>query len=264
MKPRKNGESDADYIRRLETANSDLRASNSRLAKTMAMYDERARPAASHARAVLLAAAEACGMSGDESVKKTAECLDALAGLPWSRDIPHPGYMLEYPAADDECRGDAEMVLRSVYERVLGDTTHFSIFSLFSSLPAAKADVARSVVHELCRLAQANLEGQARAVIGRPARAAPVVPPLESLEAAQAAFDELRHEVWMLFEDLEMSRHMLRLDLRASMYEAIAQGVARIAGATTEAADQLPRAYVQNGESLPFGRPFCPPRKSLT
>ena len=118
MKPRKEGESDASYIARLETSHAGLRKSNDRLKKDHTRLYDFIVPAAQYAGQVLDAAAEGCGMSDDPEVVATKKGLYALGSCIWNDDSvvipPLPSLREDSP----EFNGDAEMILKSALERV--------------------------------------------------------------------------------------------------------------------------------------------------
>lgn len=250
MRDRKKGETDAAYIARLETANASLRSNNRALSDRMAVYDDRARGAASHTRAILLAAAEVCGQSNDPDVLATSESLDQLCGLPWSKTIPQPGNPIAYRAAS-AFGADAEMVIKSAYERVLSHTGSYDVFSLTSGVSGPKKDALVGLIYELARMAQANIEGQARVAIDRPKREAPKHREITSLQDARDALTDIEMSIFLALEDLEMSRSCLRLDLRAGMYEAIFRELWTLAGAARDVAEPLP-AHAHDEPHVPF------------
>jgi hypothetical protein len=248
MRGRKHEETDAQYIARLEMANDQLRRNNSSLTERMGGYNERAAQAASYTAAVLHVAAEATGLADDPGVLSAVEVLDALIGLRWSRDAPRCGNPLALPKAAGSLGGDAEMVLTSAYERVLCNTGSFDLFNLSYGLPWPRRQQLDKLIRELCRLATANLEGQARRIIDRPAPSPFAPAKVETLQDARELVEALSFEVYDVLADLEFSRAMLRLDLRAGMYEAAFQRLAQALRSATAAVEDVPPA-----EPSPFG-----------
>lgn len=246
MKPRGFDESDASYIKRLEASNRDLRAGN----LSIEHYNERARPAASFTASVLKAVAGAADMQDDPRVIGMLDALEALAELPWSKELPKAPYVFGLPAIGD--RGnDAEMVVRSVYESALSNLDGFSLFCLTEGMKQEKREFLNSLILALWDLAQANLEGQARAAISRPERTFVLPERIENLEGAQAALDAIGWEIYEAVGDLEASRSMLRMDLRAAMYESVFRSIRGIGFKAEELSRQL---LVSKGEDrlMPF------------
>lgn len=241
MKPRKPGETDEHYIRRLEDANKELRRQNREINERNAIYVDRARPAASFAGAVLNAAAEACGMLEDERVQSAREVLDALAGLPWSKDIPLPEVFPQFATPDPERHaGDCEMMVKSTLA-ALGDELHpVDVWSLTDGLPEKRAGRLRAMLWELWQMAQANVQQQARAAATLPTREPPKPPKIKTLAQAR----EVLADVWMAvgntLSDLEMSRSILRLDLRAAMYDGALREISEAVNRGWDAASDLP------------------------
>lgn len=243
MKARKPNETDEQYIRRLEDANRELRSQNKAWAQEREIYVDRARPAASFAGAVLNAAAEACGMLNDERVQSAREALEALAGLPWSKDLPVPEVFPRFDAPDPERNGgDCEMMVKSTLS-ALGDAMHpVDLWSLTNGLPEKRAERVRAMMWELWRMAQANALAQVRAATGASERTPLKPPKITTLAEAR----EVLADVWMAvgnaLSDLEMSRSILRLDLRAAMYDGALREISDAVNRGWDAASHLPAA----------------------
>ncbi len=116
MKPRKQKETDAEYISRLEMANDQLRKNDKEQAQRAWAIYHHVRDAAAWMGMVVNAAAEACDMSDHESVKHVRNVVDVICGLPWGDHawpslppvpkLDHPTYPIK--------GGDAEMIAKSV------------------------------------------------------------------------------------------------------------------------------------------------------
>lgn len=250
MKPRKSGESDAAYIARLESANASLKAHNGSLATANNLFTTKGRQAASFAGTVLNAAAEATGTVDDPRVRDALACFDALAGSPWSKDIPVPDAFPDLGGADLVARGaDCEMILQSAFEAADCALHPVEVYSLLKTLPEGKREVVWGVIGTLHRRAVDNLSAQARAATGvrKPAPFSP--PKIETLEQARTVIYDLWMEISTTLSDIEMSRAMLRLDLRAGMYVEALGHIAQAIHATEEAARDLP---MDRRETVPW------------
>lgn len=242
MKPRKPSETDASYIARLEDANLALRRENKRISEQNAVFVDRARPAADFTGAVLNAAAEVCGMRDDPRVKSAAAVLDALAGLPWSKEIPKPECWPAFEKPDPEKNGaDCEMMLRSVYEAVGSEVGHpIDWWELTKGMPEARRERLYGIFAALLTLARANLEYQARAATGAVPREIVQPPKIKTLAQARRVMADTWMEISNVLGDLEMSRSCLRLDLRASMYDAAFLQIGAAIRGAWDAAESLP------------------------
>lgn len=254
MKPRKQGESDAAYIQRLESANDSLRAENRRLWDENKKFVTHGRVAASQAGAILNMAAEACGVSDDAAVKSARTTLDALAGLPWS-EIPQTITSLEIPFVEAlGARGDAEMVVRSAYELVVH--TAYDPCFFMSILKGAKPkdrDLVMGMIQNLADLARANVSDQIKCVTGidfsRPTAPAPEV---HTLEDARALINDTWFEISDVLSDVAISQALLRLDLRAGMYDSAFRRISKIMRRAGNAVDRLPLRDEYEDDAIPF------------
>lgn len=245
VKPRKEGETDAQYIGRLEQANANLRRENARWSEQIGVYNSRARPAAYFTGAVLHAAAEACGMADDPRVGRAAVVLDQLSGLPWQKTIPEPTTLPTFGAPNLEANGgDCEMLLRSAYE-ALGDVLYEPLhaINLFDSLRPMEKNLLWRMLHALMRLADENLTTQARALAGVPKPREAFNPPkVETLDQARDLIQSAWFEVCDVLSDVEIGRACLRLDLRSTMYRNAFDRIAEVMGGADRAVADLPRA----------------------
>lgn len=191
MKPRKEGESDASYIARLETSHASLRQSNDRLKKDHKRLYDFIVPAAQYAGQVLDAAAEGCGMSDDPDVVATKKGLYALGSCVWNDDgvviPPLPALREERP----EFTGDAEMILKSALERVKQDRPPWESWS-------------------------------------------DLIPEYKGKNPEDMDWQGAADEVCDALMDLEVSRGILRLDLRSAMYDRCFERISRAIRALSE------------------------------
>lgn len=177
MKPRKQGETDAEYIARLEHSAAQTKANYDRLKKDHNRLYEFIVPAAQKAGQVLDCAAEITGMTGDEQVAATKAGLNALGSCIWNDDsveVPPLPKMAEPKA---EFAGDAEMILKSALERVKQQRAPWESWT--------------DLVPEL----------------------------FDGIDPASLHWEEMAGEVYDALADLEISRGLLRLDLRSTMYD---------------------------------------------
>ena len=118
MKPRKESETDADYIVRLEVALGDLRQNNKAHSEFHSYVVDVLRVAAADLGLLLTYAAELCGMKEDARYAQVMAEVDRMARLPWSQDLPSFDFPKQLNwAKSEDCRPcDAEMILRSALE----------------------------------------------------------------------------------------------------------------------------------------------------
>lgn len=251
MKPRKNGETAEQYIARLEAANSGLRANNADLSEQNKIFVRYGRIAASYAGMVLNAAAEIAGVADDPRTKAAARCFAELSSMPWNKAIAAPDTMPDFTAGRGE-GGDAEMLL-------LSDLTHIGDFmaspmTFLDFCRGAKEsdrELAWKAMARLYELATANLSSQARAAMGLEDVEPFTPPPVTTVDDAAVLVRDLWWEICDVLSDVEMSRVMLRLDLRASMYDTAFTRIAGIMRAAQAALPEpQPRPWADDG-SIP-------------
>lgn len=255
MKNRKPNETDAAYIARLETANAGLRQNNKMLSDQNVVFSSRGRQAAGYAGAVLNAAAEACGLQDDQRTHDAAVCLQALSGLPWSKDIPVPSLLPDFSKANPgENGGDAEMVIASMFEEVAGAMDPWTVHSLLSGLPEKKREIVSGILWTLYRKATENLSAQARAATGVAPRPKFDPPEITTLEEAREVIYDLWMEIGNTLSDVGTSQSILRLDLRAGMYATAFREIGDAINAAERRARDLPMspAAPWGSASIPF------------
>lgn len=119
MKPRKQNESDAAYIARIEKAYAEKSRTNERWKKDWKRMMRVLLPASDLAGQIVQYAAEVTGMKDDTEVRATVEGLRALASCVWHEDNIIIPSLPQMPAPQPEkFGGDAEMILKSAIERV--------------------------------------------------------------------------------------------------------------------------------------------------
>lgn len=117
MKPRKEGETDEQYIRRLEDCIAALKQNHKRWSQDWNKISRTLLPAAEQAGMILNAAAEITGMKDDHKVQACVDGLGKISGARWCDDHFEIPELPSLPRPDAEkYGGDAEMILKSALE----------------------------------------------------------------------------------------------------------------------------------------------------
>ncbi len=248
MRARKSGETDAAYIARLEAANSNLRQRNGALAKENEVFVSRGRPAAAMLGLVVQAAAEVCGMDNDPAVSSCLRTLNDLAALPWRDDIrPPDAYPIFLGADPTRNGGDCEMLLRSASELVLIEYGHpIDAMGVGRGLKQREREWLVRLLDAMFKLVRERGDERLRAIGLKTTASIPPLPDFESLAAVQGFVQDLSWQLYEVWEDVEMSRSMLRLDLRSAMYDNAFRRIGEIVGALRKVEDELPRAQMHD------------------
>lgn len=120
MKARGENETDAQYIRRLEAANADLRKNYAWMSKTHTRLYNVILPCAQQAGVVLQYAAEVCGMKDDPVVQHSIAALKKLGECTWATEtdtITMPVLPQLKEPNPERFGGDVEMILKSALEK---------------------------------------------------------------------------------------------------------------------------------------------------
>lgn len=117
MMPRKQDETDAHYISRLEISNRDLKAHNEAMRKSQKQLHRIIVPAAQQAGLVLQCAAEMAGVTEDAEVGACIAGLEALGSYSWKEDDLHVPPMPAIAMPPEPYSGDVEMILKSALEK---------------------------------------------------------------------------------------------------------------------------------------------------
>ena len=222
MKPRKQHETDAEYIARLEAANAGLRRRNKEVTKWAAAINRAVTQISTDASLVFQAMAEKAHVRSHPSVTKAVEMFDSIAHPQW-QDSPK-GYPLdEWPTdwdfdTEGAWSGDADMQLNAPIADAFEyfETRRFNC----SEEEARRID---EIALKLNEILEGRIEGVKDAAGFQPRQIS--VPTTEHCNDMSA--EELREIVsamgWMaldIAQDLSFANRALRRDLRAAAYRA--------------------------------------------
>jgi hypothetical protein len=213
MKPRKPDETDADYIKRLEAANADLR----RQGKWADKASRAVTWLACDASLAFQAMAEKAGVRSHPSVTAVVRAFDTIAHPQWTEDgakiedLTFPtDWDLDPPGA---WSGDADMELSAGIAMALGylDSRRFNV---------GKEE--GEMIGQIMEALEKPLQGIVDKVMPERAKRQPIQIP------ADAGRDDLANLIndigWRaldLAQDMHCTNHMLRRDLRAAAYRRV-------------------------------------------
>lgn len=239
MKARKENETDAEYIKRLEDANSALRSHNKAVTKYADRVREGTYSLAVDGSLAFQAMAEKAGVRGHPSVTKMVEYYDQFAGLQWGHDAVES---VEFPEDWDfdeggQWSGDADMQLNAELTPLIEIAHHIARFCSIK-------DGIRKDLFDAIAKAEKALNGQVQGIKSnhgfRPA-----------VLTIKQAPDHIGWALLDLAQDMNFANEMLRRDLRASAYRRVCSDLYALAQA--EFAEEPPQIDIKVfGGEAPF------------
>lgn len=255
MKPRKNTETDAHYIKRLEDANVSLQQENARIKKWASDLNEAVTVLSCEASLAFQAMAEKAGIRSHPSVTEAVQLFDSIAFPQWrgEKKIPKVAFPqfwdLDSPRA---WSGDADMQLNS------------PIASAIEFLQSHRWGGGEALIREIDRICDGLHRLTIRGVQGlkdghgfKPLRTAPI----SKTHYRDMSAEELRNLVnaatWMaldLAQDMSYANEMLRRDLRAACYRRVCGDLYRLSqlGFGDGGRDERFDIYIAGGTQEPF------------
>lgn len=217
MKERKPSETDADYIKRLETANAGLRRNNAELTKWSKAVARAVTWLSYDASLAFQAMAEKAGVREHPSVTKVVAAFDTIAHPQWTPDNAEIGDLtfptdwdLDGPGA---WAGDADMELNAGIKMAL------------DYFEGRKFQCRADEWEHICTIMEAierPLQGVVEKVLPARADRKPIeVPEDADRDQLAAAFNEVSWRALDLAQDMASTNEMLRRDLRAAAYRAV-------------------------------------------
>lgn len=253
MKPRKDNETDAEYIARLESANLSLRQHNASLTKWTKDINRAVTILASDGSLVFQAMAEKARVRSHPSVTKAVEMFDSIMHPQWVKETKRFP-ISEWPADWDfdppgAQSGDADMQLNAPIAAVI-EYLEGKRFSTNSK----EWEYICELVTALHNATQRHVEGIKETIGFKPRRVeAARIRPEEMDKEELVAF--VRDMGWMaldLAQDMEATNQMLRRDLRASAYRRIGADLYRLAYADWEREEPTGIDIKVIGDEAPF------------
>lgn len=255
MKPRKENETDAQYIARLEAANASLRDHNKRLSQWGESTNRAVTMLSVEGSLVFQAMAEKAGVRSHPSVSKAVELFDAIAHPQWTReDAVFP--KVEWPQdwqfdSPAEWSGDADMALNSP----IADAIDYMRSRLIKASEAEREWI-YSTMSRLEAVLQSRVEGFKEAHGFRPVKL--TAPPPKHYR--DMTTDELRDLCsaigWALLDvaqDMSFANEMLRRDLRAATYRRVCADLYALSNMAIEPREDTGfDVKVLGGEEVPF------------
>lgn len=229
MKPRKNGESDADYIKRLEAANDGLRQENAGLKDWGTRLNDATTTLSTEGSLVFQAMAEKAGVRSHPSVTEAVRLFDYISHPQWRQNGERP--TVNWPDdwnfdAPGDQSGDADMTLNSP----IADAIEY-IDASTRYVPRKMLEAGQRIAEKLQLALRGRVEWFKDSAGFRPIHIAPRV----QAHYRDASTDELREIVsamgWMaldLAQDMAFANEMLRRDLRASTYRRVCADLYRL------------------------------------
>lgn len=222
MKPRKPGESDADYIKRLETSNRDLKARNDQLAKWAEKISEAITHLATEGSLVFQAMAEKAGVRSHPSVTAAVEMFDKIAHPQWhddDRKIPDVHFPKDWEFdPPDVWSGDADMELNSPVSEAIWELEQIS-----RSCGRATAERIFAVIGRLEGALRKGVQGIKEKHGFKPKHLA--VPQKHYRDMSREELIETINVMgWValdLAQDMAFANEVLRRDLRAAVYRRV-------------------------------------------
>lgn len=221
MKPRKQDETDAKYISRLEQQNDGLKRRNAELGRWQSALNEAVTILSTEASLAFQVMAEKAGVRAHPSVKATLELFNTISHPQWrSQETPMP--KIEFPEdwdLDDGSAwsGDGDMALNSKIAEVI------ETIETMKWKNGRQHDLLERVADDLQAVCRHGIEGFKDAAGFRPVEVA-----VPSGHFREMSADDLRDVVnamgWIaldLAQDLHFANFALRRDLRAATYRRV-------------------------------------------
>ena len=213
MKPRKPNETDADYIKRLEACNSDLRHRGKWADKTGRALTW----LATDASLAFQAMAEKAGVRSHPSVTAVVKAFDTIAHPQWTDDNAEIGD-LTFPTdwdfdPPDAWSGDADMELNAGIKLALD--------YLESRRFAAKEDEFKHICH-IMEMIERPLQGIVeKAMPARADRKKIEIPEDATRDDLANIINDVSWRALGLAQDMAFANEALRRDLRAAAYRGV-------------------------------------------
>jgi hypothetical protein len=248
MKPRKPSESDADYIKRLETANAGLREDNKAQSKYARKISKAVTWLACDASLAFQAMAEKAGVRSHPSVTAVVKAFDTIAHPQWTPDNAEIGD-LAFPQDWDldppnAWSGDADMELNS------------GIAAALEYIAGRRFNCKEAEFKHLCEIAdklEKPLQGIIDKIMPERAERKPVEIPDEATRDDLAnTINELSWRALDLAQDMAATNEMLRRDLRAASYRRICGELYELSNLHVPERNPRFDLKVIGGEAIPF------------
>lgn len=254
MKPRKANETDAEYIRRLETCNGSLRQRNAALTKWATKIGDAVTMLATEGSLVFQAMAEKARVRSHPSVTKAVGLFDMIAHPQWrAEDAVFP--KVEWPNDWDldppgSWSGDADMALNSPIAAVIEYLEHRKFNSR-----ADEIEHVYELIEGLQRALMGRVEGVKEVAGFRPV-SVKMPEPKHFREMKKAELVELVSAMsWMaldLAQDMATANEWLRRDLRAATYRRVCSDLYRLSNIDTNPPPGRIDIKVIGAEEVPF------------
>jgi hypothetical protein len=229
MKPRKPDESDAHYIKRLESQNAGLRQQNAWLAKWQGALNEAVTTLSTEGSLAFQAMAEKAGVRSHPSVTQAVALFDAVSHPQWRGDKEMP--KIEWPTdwdfdGEGAWSGDADMTLNSPIAEAI------ELFdALVMHVPHRLVEPLRHVLVGLNRALRDGVDGVKDKHGFRP-RYLTCPPQMHFRDMVDEELRDLASSLgWMaldLAQDMSFANEMLRRDLRAATYRRVCSDLYRM------------------------------------
>lgn len=251
MKPRKEGETDASYIKRLEASNAEMR----KLGKWASRVSKAVTILSTEGSLVFQAMAEKARVRSHPSVTAAVALFDMIAHPQWTEDDAKAP-VVEWPTEWDfdppgSQSGDADMQLNSP----IAEAIDYLEARKFSKCKPEEWEYVSGLAQRLHAATMRHVEGIKEAAGFRPK----VVPMPSKEHFSDMDRDELIELVsgmsWMaldLAQDMMTTNEMLRRDLRAAAYRRIGSDLYRLASVDTNGSPGNFTVKVVGGEAAPF------------
>lgn len=222
MKPRKEGETDENYIRRLEDQNANLKQRNDQLSAWADRVTEAVNTLSCEGSLVFQAMAEKAGVRGHPSVTEAVRLFDYISHPQWKSREEKPAKIV-WPEdwdfdASDEQSGDADMALNSPIADAVGMLSNYHF-----------AKDRNRLIADAVGLIQKALKTSIDGIKERNGFVPKFMKPIDAKRYDEMSAEELRDLVsnigWMaldLAQDMGFANDMLRRDLRAATYRRVA------------------------------------------
>lgn len=213
MKPRRPDESDADYIKRLEAANADLRGQGRWAKRTSRAVTW----LACDASLAFQAMAEKAGVRGHPSVTAVVKAFDTIAHPQWADDDAEIGD-LTFPTDWDldppgTWSGDADMELNSGIAMALD-------YIQSRRFRASKDEFAH--LNNIAEALDRPLQGILDKIMPERAERKPIsIPPEATRDDLANLINDISWRALDLAQDMATTNEMLRRDLRAAAYRRV-------------------------------------------
>jgi hypothetical protein len=253
MKPRKEGETDAHYISRLESQNATLKQNYDGQKKWMAALNEAVTLLSTEASLAFQAMAEKAGVRSHPSVTATVELFDSISHPQWRGEKKIP--KIDFPRFWDldgprAWAGDADMQLNSPVAAAIEFLDHLKF-----SGQSGKWEIINEIKEGLHKVIRDGVEGVKDRHGFKPMRV--TVPAGFYKEMDAEALRELLNTLgWMaldLAQDMQFANECLRRDLRAAVYRRVAADLYRLSWMDIDPKEETGiDIKVLGGEPAPF------------